>query len=156
MLRIRGLRGQYTRLLSDGVPLYFDLPWRARAGPDPADGSRPGRSHQGRRVGALRSERRWPASVNLLSRRPGTEPNREFLFSQSAPDATDGVLWLSSPPTGSWSSTFLVGAHRQDERDVDDDGWSDIAGYPRGVARQRVFWDNRQGKSVSGIGGRDV
>ena len=92
-------------------------------------------------------------SVNLLSRRPAKEPNREFLFNQSAPDATDGVFWISSPPTGSWSSTTLVGGHRQDERDVDDDGWSDIAGYRRGVVRPRVFWDNRQGKSVTGIAG---
>ena len=32
-------------------------PGRARSGPDPADGSRPHRSHRGRRVGAVRRER---------------------------------------------------------------------------------------------------
>ena len=94
--------------------------------------------------------------VNLLSRRPGKVANREFLFSQSTPDATDGVLWLASPSTGSWSRTFLVSAHRQSENDADDDGWSDSPGYSRGAARQRVFWDNGRGQVRLGYCRRDV
>ena len=60
---------------------------------------------------------------------------------------------LSSPATGSWSGTTLVGIHYQDERDGDDDGWSDIAGYRRGAARQRVYWNNGKGRAVSGVAG---
>ena len=149
MLRIRGLPGHYTRLLSDGVPLYFDRPGgHALLRIPPMDLGR---------VEVIKE----PASalfgsdavsvVNLLSRRPASEPSREFLFSQSAPDATDAAVWISSPPTGSWSSTFLFGGHRQEETDVDDDGWSDIPGYERAVAHPRVFWDNKQGKSVAGV-----
>ena len=148
-LRIRGLPGHYTRLLSDGVPLYFDRPGgHALLRVSPMD------------LGHVEVIKE-PASaifgsdalgvVNLVSRR--AEPGREVLISQSARGATDGVVWFSSPPTGSWSSTFLAGAHRQEETDVDDDGWSDLPGYERGAVRQRVFWDNRQGRSVSGVAG---
>ena len=41
--------------------------------------------------------------------------------------------------------------HRQEETDVDDDGWSDLPKYARGVLRPRVFWDNRKGRTISGI-----
>ena len=36
---------------------------------------------------------------------------------------------------------------------MDDDGWSDLPGYERGAVRQRVFWDNGRGRSVSGVAG---
>ncbi len=152
MARIRGLRGQYTRLLSDGVPLYFDHPGGlALVQIEPMDLARVEVVPEG--ASALFGTNAMAGVVNLLSRPPGTEREREFLFSQSMKGTTDGVLWLSSPPTGSWSHTFLVGGHRQDERDVDDDGWSDLPGYSRGTARTRVNWDNRHGRSVSGTAG---
>ena len=47
----------------------------------------------------------------------------------------------------------MVGAHRQEEADVDADGWSDLPGYARGAVRQRVFWDNGQGRSAAGVAG---
>jgi outer membrane receptor for ferrienterochelin and colicins len=156
MARMRGLRGQYTRMLSDGVPLYFDHPGGlAPLQIPPMDLDRIEVISGG--ASALYGANALAGAVNLLSRGPGTksnkEPNREFLINQSTEDATDAVLWLASPPTGSWSRTFLVSAHRQTEHDVDADGWSDIPGYSRGVARQRVFWDNRAGKSVWGTAG---
>jgi outer membrane receptor for ferrienterochelin and colicins len=150
--RIQGLRGQYTRLLSDGVALYFDIPGGlAPVQIPPMDVDRIEVIAGG--TSALFGVNALAGSINLLPRRPGSEPRREFLISQSTEDATDGAVFLSSPPSGSWSRTFLASVHRQDERDVDGDGWSDIAGYRRGMARQRVFWDNRQGKSVNGTAG---
>ena len=152
IVRMRGLRGQYTRLLSDGVPLYFDLPGGlAPAQIPPMDLDRieviPGGAS------ALFGANAMAGAVNLLSRRPGPDGSREFLFSQSTPDSTDGVLWLSSPQNGSWDYTFLASAHRQNESDTDDDGWSDVPEYARGVVRQRVFWNNQKGRSVSGTAG---
>jgi iron complex outermembrane receptor protein len=150
MARVQGLRGHYTRLLSDGVPLYFDLPGGlAPVQIPPMDQAQVEVLTDG--ASAIFGANAMSGVVNLLSRRPGTERDREFLFSQSTPDATDAVLWLSSPPTGSWSHTFLASTHRQDEHDVDDDGWSDLPGYRRGTVRTRVLWDNRQGRSASGI-----
>jgi outer membrane receptor for ferrienterochelin and colicin len=150
MVRIQGLRGQYTRLLSDGVPLYFDHPGGlALLQIPPMDLDRV-EVIKGS-ASALFGANATAGVVNLLSRRPEKEQRREFLFSQSTPDATDGSLWMSSPPTGSWSNTFLVTANRRKEDD--GDGWSDSPGYNRGTARVRLFWDNKRGRSVSGTAG---
>ncbi len=149
---IQGLPGRYTRLLSHGTPLFSDRPGGfALLRIPPMDLERievvkgP--------ASALYGPDALAGAVNLISRTAGSEPRREFLFSQSARNATDGVLWLASPGTGSWSRTFMAGAHRQEETDVNDDGWSDLPGYERGVVRQRVFWDNKQGRSASGVAG---
>jgi iron complex outermembrane receptor protein len=149
MVRVRGLRGQYTRLLSDGLPFYWDHPGGLALMQIPAmdvahvdiltDGA-------SARYGA----NALSGVVNLLSARPGKKLDRELLFNQSLRGATDGVLWISSPPKGSWSSTFLAGGHYQDERDVNNDGWSDLPGYRRGVARTSLFWDNGHGRSAWG------
>lgn len=152
MLRIRGLRGQYTRLFSDGVPLDFD-----RSGGlaplqlSPMDLAQVEVLPDG--AAAIFGMNALSGAINLLSRRPAMEPRREFLLSQSASAGTDGALWFSTPPTRNWSTTTLFGGHWQNERDVDDDGWSDIPGHARGSARTRVLYDNRRGKSASGTAG---
>ena len=56
-VRIQGMRGRYTRFLSDGLPLFGEQVGVARAAADSADGSRPGGSDQGRGLGALRRRR---------------------------------------------------------------------------------------------------
>ena len=86
--------------------------------------------------------------VNLVSRRPGNEPEREILFNQSTRGATDGVVWMASPLSDSWGMTVVGGGHRQDQTDVDGDGWADLARYERGIVRPRVFWDDGQGQSL--------
>jgi iron complex outermembrane receptor protein len=152
ILRMQGLPGQYTRLLLDGVHLYGDRPGGytlPRIPPMDLDRAEIIKGP----ASAFYGSDSLAGAVNLLSRKPGKEPSREFLFSQSARNATDGVLWISSLPTGSWSRTFLAGGHRQEETDVDHDGWSDVAGYARGAVRQRVFWDNQQGRSAAGVAG---
>jgi iron complex outermembrane receptor protein len=148
--RIRGLRGHYTRLLTDGVHLDFDHPGGlAPMQILPMDVAQIEVLPDG--ASALFGANALGGAVNLVSRRPGLARERELLFSQSAPDATDAALFISLPAKGSWSSTWLVSGHRQDERDVDDDGWSDNPGYSRGTVRTRVLWDNRQGRSASGV-----
>jgi iron complex outermembrane receptor protein len=147
-LRLRGLPGHYTRLVANGMPLFFDRPGgHALLRVPPMDLGR---------VEVIKE----PASalfgadavgvVNLLSRRPDNGPSRELLFNQSSRGATDALLWIASPPKGSWSSTFLFAGNRQKETDVDDDGWSDLPGYERAVVHPRVTWDNKQGRSVAG------
>ena len=150
-VRVRGLPSHYTRILADGAPLYGDRPGgHAPLRIPPMDISH---------VEVIKE----PASalfgsdavavINLLSQRAGSVPNREFLFNQSASGATDAMFWLASPPGRSWSTTLLAGAHRQSENDIDDDGWSDLPGYQRIVARPRVDWNNGRGRSVSGVAG---
>ncbi len=151
-VRVQGLPGRYTRLLSNGTPLFSDRPGGyALLRIPPVDLERveivtgPASALYGPDAAA--------GAVNLVSRTAGREPSREFLLNQSARGATDGMLWLASPSAGSWGRTLAIGAHRQEETDVSEDGWSDLPGYERGAVRQRVFWDNRQGRSASGVAG---
>ena len=44
--------------------------------------------------------------------------------------------------------TLVGGGHRQSRADVDGDGWTDMAGYDRGVVRPRLFWDDGEGRSL--------
>ena len=150
VVRIQGLPGRYTRLLADGVPVFGDRPGGyALLRIPPMDLDRV-EVIKGA-VSAFYGSDALAGAVNLLSRKPGTVPRRELLFSQSTKGATDGVLFLSSPAGGSWTSTFLADVHRQEEKDVDGDGWSDLPGHQRGIVRPRVFWDNKRGRTIVGV-----
>jgi iron complex outermembrane receptor protein len=153
ILRIQGLPGRYTRLLSDGVHLYSDRPGGHALLRIPAMDIGHVELLKGA-AGAFYGSDSPAGAVNLVSRRPVAQSDREFLFSQSAQGQTDGLLWLATPAnneTRHWSSTFLASVHRQDERDGDDDGWSDLPGYRRMVARPRVMWQNGRGRTISGV-----
>ena len=124
-VRIQGMRGRYTRFLSDGLPVFGSQPsGLGLLQIPPMDLNRievvKGVASALYGAGAL------GGVVNLLSRRPGNEPEREFLVNQSTRGGTDGVLWLSAPLSDRWGVTFLGGGHLQDQTDVDGDGWSDL------------------------------
>ncbi len=91
--------------------------------------------------------------INLLSRRPASEPEREFLLNRSTRGATDAIAFLSSPLSRGWSASLLGGGHWQEIDDVDDDGWADLSGYDRAVLRPRVFWDGGDGRSLFATAG---
>ncbi len=130
MIRIQGLRGQYTRLLSDGVPLYFDLPGGlAPVQIPPMDLDRIEVIEGG--ASALFGANALAGVVNLLSRRPGEKANREFLFSQSVPGATDGVC----------SSR----RHRPDRG---------VARFsPARIGRTKTMWTTTAGRTLPGTRG---
>jgi len=151
-VRIQGMRGRYTRFLSDGLPLF------------------------GERVGALGLLQIPPMDlgqvevikgvasslygagamggvVNLISRKAGREPEREFLVNRSTRGATDGVLWYATPLTPRWGFTLLGGSHWQQQTDVNDDAWADLPGYSRAVFRPRVSWDGGNGRTFFATAG---
>ena len=146
-VRMQGMNGRYTRFLSDGLPLFgqqvgglglLQIPPMDLGQVEVIKGA----------ASALYGAGAMGGVVNLLSRRPSDESQREVLFNQSTLGATDAVLFLSSPRAERWSASLLAGGHRQVRNDRDDDGWADVAGYSRGVLRPRVFWDNGQGRSA--------
>lgn len=146
-VRIQGMRGRYTRFLSDGLPLYGNQPGGLGLLQIPPMDLGQVEVIKGV-ASALYGAGAMGGVVNLVSRRPSDEPEREFLFNQSTHGATDGVLWLSSPLSESWGVTFLGGGHAQDQTDGDGDGWADLARYKRAVARPRFFWDDGEGQSL--------
>jgi outer membrane receptor for ferrienterochelin and colicins len=130
-VRIQGMRGQYTRFLSDGLPLFGE---------------------QVGSIGLLHASSLYGAGamggvVNLVSRRPGNEPLREVLVNRSTRGGTDAVYFQGTPLDEHWGITLLAGGHWQETTDVNEDAWSDLAGYSRGVVRPRLFWNNGKGSS---------
>ena len=91
--------------------------------------------------------------VNLISRRPASEPVREFLINRTTLGGTDASAFVGSRLSSRWGMTFLGGGHWQEQLDRDDDGWADLAGYSRAVARPRFYWDGGNGRTALLTGG---
>ena len=150
-VRIQGMRGRYTRVLSDGLPLFGDVGGLGLLQIPPMD---LGQVEVVKGVAsALYGAGAMGGVINLVSRRPTKEPQREFLLNRSTRGATDAVAFLASPLSNGWSASLLGGGHWQQINDVNDDGWADLAGYGRGVVRPRVFWDGRDGRSLFATAG---
>ena len=146
-VRVQGMKGRYTRFLSDGLPLFgqqvgglgmLQIPPMDLGQVEVIKGT----------ASALYGAGAMGGVVNLLTRRPGPEATREFLFNQSTLGATDAVSYLASPIGRGWSASLIGGGHWQIENDRDGDEWADLAGYARGVLRPRFFWDGGNGRSA--------
>jgi iron complex outermembrane receptor protein len=150
-VRIQGLRGRYTQILSDGLPLYggqtgalgpLQIPPMDLGQVEVIKGA----------ASALYGSTALGGVVNLISRRPRDE--REILLNQTTLDGTDAVLWLAGQPRERVGYTFLASVHRQEQADVDDDGWADLPSFRRAVARPRLFLnDGRGGSLLVTVGG---
>ena len=144
-VRIQGMRGRYTRVLSDGLPLFGEVGGLGLLQIPPMD---LGQVEVIKGVAsALYGAGAMGGVVNLLSRRPDREPEQEFLLNRSTRGATDAVTFLSGPLSRGWSASLLGGGHWQETNDVNDDAWADLPGYERAVVRPRVFWDGGNGRT---------
>jgi outer membrane receptor for ferrienterochelin and colicins len=144
-VRIQGMRGRYTRVLSDGLPLFGEVGGLGLLQIPPMD---LGQVEVIKGVAsALYGAGAMGGVINLLSRRPGAEPEQEFLLNRSTRGATDAVTFLSAPLSRGWSASLLGGGHWQQTTDVNDDAWADLPGYGRAVVRPRVFWDGGNGRT---------
>ena len=144
-VRVQGLRGRYTQVLSDGLPLYggqsgslglLQIPPMDLAQVEVIKGA----------ASALYGASALGGVVNLVSRRP--DGGRELLLNATTLGGADAVLWSTGRIGGGWGYTFLGGAHGQRRADVDRDRWADLPSYSRGVVRPRLFWDGGEGRSV--------
>jgi iron complex outermembrane receptor protein len=145
-VRIQGMRGRYTRVLSDGLPLFGDVGGIGLLQIPPMD---LGQVEVIKGVAsALYGAGAMGGVINLLSRRPSAEPAREFLLNRSTRGATDAVTFLSGPLARGWSASLLGGGHWQATTDVDGDAWADLPGYTRTVVRPRFFWDGDHGRTL--------
>jgi iron complex outermembrane receptor protein len=146
-LRIQGLRGRYTQLLSDGLPLYGGQSGSIGLLQIPPMDLRQVEVIKGV-ASSLFGSSALGGVVNLVSREPGVIAEREVLFNQTTQNGTDGVLWLSGPMRRHWGYTLLASGDRQSAHDVDHDGWADVARFSRASVRPRFFWNNGAGRSV--------
>lgn len=147
-VRIQGLRGRYTQILADGLPLYggqtgslglLQIPPMDLGQVEVIKGV----------ASALYGVSAIGGVVNLVSRRPAPgAPQREVLLNRTSHDGTDGLLWLAQPLNVRWGYTLLAGMHWQERSDLDADGWTDLPMYQRALVRPRLFWENGAGRSV--------
>ena len=146
-VRVQGLRGRYTQILADGLPLYggqtgglglLQIPPMDLASVEIIKGV----------ASALYGGSALGGVINLVSKRPGEEPARDLLFNQTSLGGTDIVGFASSPVGDRWGYTLLAGGHRQSQVDRDDDGWTDLPQYERALLRPRLHWMSERGHSV--------
>src|SRR5262252_4433612 len=144
-IRIQGMKGRYTRFLSDGLPLYGQQVSLGLMQIPPLD---LGRVEVIKGVASsLYGAGAMSGVVNLVSRRPGMTPERQLLVNTSSHGAADAALWYATPLSDQWGLTLVGSANGQSRTDLNNDGWADLAKYERVVARPRLFWDNHAGKS---------
>jgi len=133
-VRVQGMRGRYTRFLSDGLPLFgADVGGLGLLQIPPTD---LGQVEVIKGVAsALYGGGALGGVVDLISRRPAKEPTREVLVNRTTRGGTATTLFAGQPFNERWSGTLLVGGHWQQQNDIDDDGWADLAGYSRWMSR---------------------
>lgn len=146
-IRIQGMEGRYMQLLADGLPLYggqasslgiLQIPPTDLGQVEVIKGA----------ASALYGPSALGGVINLISRRPGEEPESEALLNVTSRDGQDLTAYTSTPLSGGWSASVTGGYHLQDRHDLDDDGWIDLAEYERWTVRPRLFWNGDDGASL--------
>jgi len=144
-VRMQGMRGRYTQLLADGLPLYggqaigiLQIPPTDLGQVEIIKGS----------ASALYGPAALGGVINLVSRRPDYEPETELLFNATTRDGQDLTAYTSARLTENWGYSLVGGLHRQSEHDLDDDGWADTPAYDRWTFRPRLFWEGGGGANA--------
>jgi outer membrane receptor for ferrienterochelin and colicins len=142
-VRVQGMRGRYTRFLSDGLPLFGEVGGLGLLQIPPMD---LGQVEVIKGVASsLYGSGAMGGVINLVSRMPGDEATQELLLNRSTRGGTDAVAFFAQPLRERWGLTLLAGGHWHERADVDDDGWSDLPRYDRAIARPRLFWSDDAG-----------
>ena len=144
-IRIQGLPGRYTQLLSDGLPLYGGQTGGLSLLQIPPIDLRQAEVIKGAAT-ALYGPTALGGVVNLVSRSPRDE--HDLLLNQTTRSGTDAVGWVGKRISDRWGYTVVGGVHHQDKVDVDRDGWADLPGFERTELRPRIYWNDGQGRSL--------
>ena len=143
-VRVQGLKGRYTQILADGLPLY--------GGQAPSIGLLqipPTDLGQVEIIKGAASALYGPSAlggvINLVSRRPAHEQQGELLVNVTSRGGQDVTAYNTGALTETLSYSLTGGFNRQDRQDVDNDGWANIPGYERWTFRPRLFWQGANG-----------
>ncbi|MEM7098387.1 MAG: TonB-dependent receptor [Pseudomonadota bacterium] len=146
-VRIHGMRGRYTQLLADGLPLYggqasslglLQVPPSDLGQVEVIKGS----------ASALYGGQALGGVINLVSKRPASEAEGEVIANATTKDAQDLSAYFTSPLRGGWSGSVLTNYNRQSVQDLDSDDWIDMPGYDRYSIRPRLFYNGSDGSSA--------
>lgn len=146
-VRMQGMPGRYTQILSDGLPLYggqassiglMQIPPTDLGQVEVIKGS----------ASALYGASALGGVINLVSRRPKQEANFEFLGNVTSRGGQDITVYTDSPLNEALSLSLTGGYHRQNQQDLDDDGWIDMPAYERWTLRPRLFVETAGGATA--------
>jgi outer membrane receptor for ferrienterochelin and colicins len=146
-VRIHGMRGRYTQMLADGLPLYggqasslglLQVPPSDLGQVEIIKGA----------SSALYGGQALGGVINLVSKRPDADATGEVILNSTTRDAQDLSAYGAVPLSGHWSGSLLSNYNRQSAQDLDNDDWIDIPGYERFSVRPRLFYDGPDGSSV--------
>ncbi len=144
-VRMQGMRGRYTQLLADGLPLYggqaiglLQIPPTDLGQVEVIKGA----------ASALYGPSALGGVINLVSRRPEYEAESELLLNTTSRNGQDVTAYTASPLSENLSGSLVGGYHRQTRQDLDDDGWIDMSGYERWTVRPRLFWEGEGGANA--------
>jgi len=146
-IRMQGMAGRYTQLLSDGLPLYGGQPSSIGLLQIPPTDLGQVEVIKGS-ASALYGPSALGGVINLVSRRPRADAEAELLFNLTSRDGQDITGYTATPLGGNWSASLTGGYHRQTRKDLDDDGWIDMPGYDRWTVRPRLFWEGDDGANL--------
>lgn len=145
-VRVQGMKGRYTRFLSDGLPLFGERVSLGLMQIPPMDLGRveviKGVASSLYGAGAI------GGIVNLVSRRPGNAPERQVLVNRSLRGATDLSAWYAAPLSETWGLTLLTSLNGHQRNDRDGDNWADLPRYERLVLRPRLYWQDGKGRAL--------
>jgi outer membrane receptor for ferrienterochelin and colicins len=143
-VRILAASGQYTMVLTDGLPLCG-----AQTGSFGLLQMPPLDLRQAEVIKGAASALYGPGAVggvvNLISRRPSD--SSEVLVNANGRSGADAVAFLARDAEGR-GATVLVGVHAQRAADVNGDAWSDVPGFRRVEIRPRFFASDLAGNSL--------
>ena len=145
-VRMQGMSGRYTQLLSDGLPIYggnssiglLQIPPTDLGQVEVIKGA----------ASALYGPSALAGVINLVSRRPRADPEAEMMLNATTRGGQDATAYAATPLGDDWSASVTGGFHRQSRKDLDGDGWTDMARYERWTVRPRLFWDRGDGANA--------
>jgi iron complex outermembrane receptor protein len=146
-IRIQGLKGRYTQLLSDGLPLYGgQMPGIGLLQIPPLD------LGQVEIIKGAASALYGPSAlggvINLVAKRPGSKPEADMIVNGTSRNGQDAAIYAATPLKWNWSGSIIAGYDRQARQDLNHDGWADMPGYDRWNVRPRLFWSGSGGASL--------
>lgn len=146
-VRMQGLAPGYTQLLQDGLPLYggfsgslgvLNIPPLDLRQVEIIKGSS-STLYGGGAIGGL---------INFLSKTPGKKPQSTLLLNQTSLGETDANAFFSRKLPKNQGITLLAAGNLKPARDLNKDGFAEIAGNRQWMLHPRYFWG--MGQKTSG------
>ncbi|WKD84806.1 Colicin I receptor [Polaribacter huanghezhanensis] len=136
--RIQGLQGKYTQLLKDGFPSYggfssglslLQIPPLDLEQVEIIKGS----------ASTLYGDGAIAGIVNLISKKPKDKPKFSVMLNQTHKGGNDISTYFSGKK-GKFGATLIASTNTQKEKDINNNGFSDLPEYTRAVIAPKLFY----------------